>query len=370
MKTIKYIPFQHIHPPLKQRMIEEFRRFYDDQFYILGSGLKKFEEEYAEFNEVKHAIGIGNGYDALWIALKCLGIGKSDEVIVPAHTFIATALAVLNVGAKPVLGDVDENTFTLSPKTTEDLITEKTKAIIPVHLYGNVADMGPLMEIAQKNSLFLIEDNAQAQDARYQGKPTGSMGIMNATSFYPGKNIGAFGDGGMVTTNSDELAEKARMIRNYGKDETGIFAVPGINSRLDELQARLLSVKLPHLRRWNEERMEIAALYEKYLKNIDEIQLQATSENGTNVRHIFPVVTSRRDELKKWLQTHGIQTGIHYDTPIHLHPALSFLGHKKGQFPIAEKVCDQELSLPNFPGLTEEDIKYVCEKIEAFFAGN
>ena len=193
---------------------------------------------------------------------------------------------------------------------------------------------------------------------------------MNATSFYPGKNIGAFGDGGMVTTNSDELAEKARMIRNYGKDETGIFAVPGINSRLDELQARLLSVKLPHLRRWNEERMEIATLYEKYLKNIDEIQLQATSENGTNVRHIFPVVTSRRDELKKWLQTHGIQTGIHYDTPIHLHPALSFLGHKKGQFPIAEKVCDQELSLPNFPGLTEEDIKYVCEKIEAFFAGN
>jgi dTDP-4-amino-4,6-dideoxygalactose transaminase len=367
VKSIRYIPFLHIHPEIKREMVLEFERFYDDHDYILGKGLEKFENEYANFNEVKYAIGAGNGHDALLIILKCLGIGKGDEVIIPAHTFIATALAVVNAGALPVLADVDEHTFNIHPMEIERKITQKTRAIVPVHLYGNPADLSSIRVIADKYQLPVIEDNAQAQGAEIGGKKTGGFGIMNFTSFYPTKNIGALGDGGMITTNSPEHAEKAKTFRNYGKTKDGEYSSIGTNSRLDELQARLLSVKLKYLRRWNEERIEIASLYEERLQNVEGIKLQSSYADARNVRHIFPVQADKRDELKDYLKSLGIDTLIHYKKPIHLQPAFSFLGHQSGGFPAAEKICREELSLPIYPGLKQEDVIYVCEAIKQFY---
>jgi len=351
-------------------MVMEFERFYDDQEYILGKGLRQFENEYAAFNNTKYAIGVGNGHDALLIILKALGIGVGDEVIIPAHTFIATALSIKNAGATPVLVDVDKKSFNIDPVLIERQITERTKAIIPVHLYGNPCDMDAIKTISYKHNLYIIEDNAQAQGAEYKNQKTGSFGIMNFTSFYPTKNIGALGDGGMITTNSLKHADMAKALRNYGKSMNGSFSEIGINSRLNELQARLLSVKLKYLERWNEERRKIANSYENELMEIDEIQLQSIDENSKSIRHIFPILCNRRDELQKYLKSNGIDTLVHYEKSIHLHESFSFLNHKNGSFPISERICDQELSLPIYPGLTFDAVKSVCEKIKLFFTIN
>jgi dTDP-4-amino-4,6-dideoxygalactose transaminase len=370
MSVVKYIPFLHIHPELKKEMVMEFERFYDNHSYIQGSGLEKFEQDYAKFNTVKYGIGVGNGHDALLIALKCLDIAHGDEVIIPAHTFIATALAAANVGAKPVLADVDKDTLCISPVEIEQKISKKTRAIIPVHLYGNPCDMATIQSIAQKYNLHIVEDNAQAQGAEFEEIVTGGIGEINATSFYPTKNIGALGDGGMITTNNKRLAAKARSLRNYGKSLDSQYSIIGVNSRLDELQARLLSIKLKYLNKWNEERIEIATQYESELKDVREIQLQSTMTNCKNVRHIFPILTEKRDELKTFLFSNGIETLIHYEKPIHFYNVFLELGYKKRSFPNAEKICETELSLPIYPGLKEEEITFVCDKIEKFFSTN
>ncbi|MCK5703235.1 MAG: DegT/DnrJ/EryC1/StrS family aminotransferase [Cyclobacteriaceae bacterium] len=370
MSEVKYIPFLHIHPELKKEMVMEFEWFYDNQSYIQGSGLEKFEQDYAKFNTVKYGIGVGNGHDALLLALKCLDIGHGDEVIIPAHTFIASALAVANVGAKPVLADVDKDTFCISPVEIEQKISKKTRSIMPVHLYGNPCDMGAIRSIAQKYYLYIVEDNAQAQGAEFERIKTGSIGEINATSFYPTKNIGALGDGGMITTNNERLAAKARSLRNYGKSLDGQYLLIGINSRLDELQARMLSIKLKYLHKWNEERIEIAKQYESELKDVGEIQLQSTITNCKNVRHIFPILTEKRDELKSFLYSKGIETLIHFEKPIHFHHVFLELGDKKGSFPNAEKICESELSLPVYPGLKEEDITFVCDRIKKFYTNS
>ncbi len=365
MTKVPYIPFLHIHPELKREMLLEFERFYDAQDYILGAGLAIFEKEYAAFNQVKHAIGVGNGHDAIFIALKTLGIGQGDEVIFPAHTFIATALAVQNAGARPVLADIHPDNLTIDPLDVERKINKKTRAIIPVHLYGNPCDMTEMMMLAKNHQIPIIEDNAQAHGAEVDSRKTGSLGIINATSFYPTKNLGALGDGGMITTDNDELAAKARAWRNYGK--TTNFIEPGINSRLDELQAVLLSVKLRHLARWNAERMRIAAVYEERLRGVGDISFQQTLPEALNVRHIYPILTSKRVDQKKYLAEKEIDTLIHYELPIHLQQSFKWLGYKKGDFPIAESVCNSELSLPIYPGLGETEINYVCESIRGFF---
>lgn len=367
MNKIKYIPFQRIHPELKLEMLNAFERFYDDQNYILGSGLEQFEQEYANFSEMKYAIGVGNGHDALLIALKCLDIGDGDEVIIPAHTFIATALAVVNAGATPILVDINEDTLTIDVDEIEQKVTKNTRAIIPVHLYGNPCGMDAIEYIAQIHNLFMIEDNAQAHGAIHILEKTGSIGMMNIASFYPTKNIGALGDGGMITTNSGALAEKAKALRNYGKTSDGQYSIIGANSRLDELQARLLSIKLKCLDQWNEERMEIAAHYTSKLKNVGDIKFQYTMMECKNVRHVFPILTKKKDELRSFLDSTGIETLVHYEKPIHLHKAFSQLGYKKGSFPISEKVCETELSLPIYPGLKEEEIDFICQKIHDFF---
>jgi dTDP-4-amino-4,6-dideoxygalactose transaminase len=365
MPKVPYTPFLHIHPGLKRDMLLEFERFYDAQDYILGAGLAIFEKEYAAFNRVKHAIGVGNGHDAIFIALKTLGIGQSDEVILPAHTFIATALAVQNAGARPVLADIHPDTLTIDPLDVERKINNRTRAIIPVHLYGNPCDMTEMMMLAKNYQIPIIEDNAQAHGAEVNGRKTGSIGIINATSFYPTKNLGALGDGGMITTDNDELAAKARAWRNYGK--TTHYSEPGINSRLDEFQAAMLSVKLRHLTRWNSERMHIAEMYEERLQGVGDIRFQQTLPGAVNMRHIFPVISSKREDMKKYLAEKEIETLIHYEMPIHLQPSFSWLGYKKGDFPIAEYVCTSELSLPIYPGLGVAEINYVCESIRRFF---
>lgn len=347
-------------------MIDVFKNFYDEQQYISGSGLRQFEIEYANYNGVQHAVGVGNGHDALVIVLKSLGIGKGDEVIIPAHTFIATALSIINAGATPVLADIDETTYTINPESVESKITDRTKAIIPVHIYGNPCDMDQLPTISQENDLYLIEDNAQAQGAEYKKSKTGSFGIMNFSSFYPTKNLGALGDGGMITTNTEMLAEKAISIRNYGKSGKGTFDEIGLNSRLDELQARMLSVKLKYLDKWNNERIIISGWYERELREVKEIQLQSVKVHSKNVRHIFPVLVKSRNELKLYLKAKGIDTLIHYEKPVHLHNSFSFLKHKKDDFPVAEKICEEELSLPIYPGLKYENIKYICNSIKSF----
>ena len=328
MPEVPYIPFLHSHPDLKREMLLEFERFYDKQEYILGSGLAKFENEYAEFNRVKHAIGVANGHDALLISLKTLGIGTGDEVIIPAHTFIATALAVQNAGARPVLVDIHPETLTIDSMEVEKKISKKARAIIPVHLYGNPCDMSEISDIANNHKISIIEDNAQAHGAESNDMKTGSIGIINATSFYPTKNLGALGDGGMITTNDDILAEKARSWRNYGK--TNHFSEQGINSRLDELQAILLSIKLRRLKKWNPERIRLAEMYEKRLSSVGDLRFQRTLQGAVNVRHIFPIITGKRDLLRKHLNNCNIDTLIHYDAPIHLQKSFTWLGKELG----------------------------------------
>ena len=370
MSKIQFIPFLNIHPKIKQELTNVFEKFYDGQDYILGKGLEQFENEYARFNDVKFAIGVGNGHDALLIILKALGIGAGDEVIIPAHTFIATALSVINVGATPVLVDVDKYSFDIDPNLIEEKITRRTKAIVPVHLYGTPCDMDAIETISQKHTLHIIEDNAQAQGAIYKSKKTGSFGIMNFTSFYPTKNIGALGDGGMITTNSEELSIKAKSIRNYGKSMDGSYKEVGLNSRLDELQARLLNAKLKHLNQWNEERRQIASWYERELKKVEEIRMSSVYPQSKSVYHIFPILSNTRNELKKHLKSMGIDTQIHYEKPIHLHKSFSFLNHINGDFLVTEEICNKELSLPIYPGLKQEDIIYICKQIRKFYAKN
>ncbi|MCG8309564.1 MAG: DegT/DnrJ/EryC1/StrS family aminotransferase [Cytophagales bacterium] len=368
MKRIPYIPFLHVHPELRKEMTDVFKQFYDGQQYISGPGLKQFENEYAKFTGVKYGVGVGNGHDAFIIILRTLGIGKGDEVIIPAHTFIATALSVINAGATPVLVDIDENTFNINPRLIEAKITARTKAVVPVHIYGNPCEMDEISSIAEKNNLFLIEDNAQGHGAEYKFRKTGSIGIMNFTSFYPTKNLGALGDGGLITTNSKELSDKAKAIRDYGKSTDGDYDAVGLNSRLDELQAKMLLLKLKYLEKWNEERIRIAGWYEEELNDLHKIQLQSVDANSKGVRHIFPILTQKRDDLKEYLKLYGVDTRIHYESPIHLQKSFSFLNQTEGSFPTAENLCRSELSLPIYPGTTREEILYICHQIRSFFA--
>ena len=347
--------------------MEVFAGFYDEQNYILSNGLKSFEDDFAKYCDCKYGIGVANGHDALLIILKALGIGSGDEVILPAHTFIATALSIKNAGAVPVLADIDSQTFNIDPNSVESKITPKTRAIVPVHLYGNPCDMESISRIAENYNLHLIEDNAQSQGAEYQTQKTGSFGIMNFTSFYPTKNIGALGDGGMITTNSFEYAEKARQIRNYGKSSANEYSENGLNSRLDELQARILSVKLKYLDGWNNERNKIAKSYRKSLANVNQIQLPIETDESFCTYHIYPVLSRKRDHLRDHLRSRGIDTLIHYDKPIHLQPSFAYLGEVDARLPVAETICSRELSLPIYPGLTKEDVQLVCDEIKDFY---
>lgn len=368
MSTMKYVPFVSFIPleqELSHQLVSTFERVLGKSWYIEGSEDSAFEGAFADYLGSKYCIGCGNGLDALMLGLKALGIGAGDEVIVPSNTFIATALAVTCVGAKIAFAEPDIRTFNIDVQKIESVITPRTKAIMPVHLYGQPCDMDAIMDLSRKHNLYVVEDCAQAHGAMYKGKRVGSFGEIAGFSFYPGKNLGALGDAGAVVTNDKTLSNKVRALGNYGSDYKYHHIYIGNNSRLDELQAGFLLTKLPHLDRINSERQRIA---KKYLIGIKhpEIILPYVIEGATPVWHIFAVRCKRRDELEKYLNDNGIGTNKHYPIPIHMQQCYKSLDLKKGALPIAEEISATELSIPMYYGMTDEDIQYVIDCINAF----
>lgn len=363
--NIPFVTFKPMEEELDKDIREAFDRVYARSWYIEGEEDKNFEEAFAKYCNVKYCIGVGNGLDALYLSLKALGIKEGDEVIVPSNTYIATVLAVSYTGAFPVFVEPDIRTFNINPLEIESKITNRTKAIMPVHLYGQPCDMDLIMDIANKHNLYVIEDCAQAHGAKYKGKLIGSFGNVSGFSFYPGKNLGALGDAGAVVTDNKELADKIRALGNYGSDYKYHHIYKGNNSRLDEFQAAFLSAKLPHLDRMNEERRRIA---HKYLSGIHnpELVLPYVPEYAKAVWHIFALRCKRRDELERFLNDAGIATNKHYPIPMHLQKCYSDLGYKQGDFPIAEEISSTQLSIPMYYGMSDEEIEYVIDKINEF----
>jgi dTDP-4-amino-4,6-dideoxygalactose transaminase len=330
--------------------------------------VRRFEEEFARFVAAKHAVGVGSGLDALRLGLLALEVGPGDEVIVPANSYIATALAVSEVGADVVLVDCDARTYNIDPRAVEAAITSRTRALLPVHFTGQAVEMQPLLDLASRNNLEVVEDAAQAHGTRYEGRPCGSLGHLACFSFYPGKNLGAYGDGGMVTTSDANVVERIRRLRNYGETRKYEHVVKGVNSRLDGLQAAFLSVKLRHLPGWNEARVRHADAYTVELEDVGDIVLQTRAPSSSHIFHLFVVETEHRDALREHLSAHGIESGIHYPTPIHLQEAYADLGLREGTFPEAERLARRSLSLPMYPELSDEKIANVCEAIRGFFS--
>jgi dTDP-4-amino-4,6-dideoxygalactose transaminase len=365
------IPFLNFVGPyheLKGELDEAYARVLSSAWYILGKEVSSFEEEYASYCETKYCIGVGNGLDALHLILRGYGIGQGDEVIVPSNTYIATWLAVSYAGATPRPVEPDPRTHNIDPERIEAAITPRTRAIMPVHLYGQPADMEPIMQIAERHGLKVIEDNAQAQGARYKGRCTGSLGHAAGHSFYPGKNLGAFGDAGAVTTSDPELAERVQVLRNYGSNTKYYNEVKGFNSRLDELQAALLRVKLKYLDEWNARRREAASRYSKSLLT-SKMMLPVIPAYADPVWHLYVVMTDERDTLRKYLNDKGIETLIHYPVPPHLQKAYNELGYVRGDFPIAEQLASRVLSLPMGPHISEEQLAAVADEAHQFCQG-
>lgn len=365
--NIPYLDLSKIHKPMQQELDEAYRAVTANEWYIQGEYCDKFEKAFAAYCGVRECIGVGNGLDALRLILMGMGIGAGDEVIVPAHTFIATVLAVSYVGAVPVLVDADPDTYLIDVNKIEGHITERTKAVIAVHLYGRLCDMDAICGLAKKHGLYVIEDAAQAHGAKTGDKKAGSFGDAAGFSFYPGKNLGALGDGGAVTTSDAELAKKIRALANYGAFERYHHIYQGCNSRLDELQAALLLKKLAYLDGWNEERRRIAEKYLREIKN-DKIILPEIdfSSLGEHVFHIFPVLCKKREELQEVLRVKGIGSNIHYPIPIPRQGAYEEQGWDMSEFVVTEKICAQELSLPLYPGMSVAEVEYVIDCVNAF----
>jgi dTDP-4-amino-4,6-dideoxygalactose transaminase len=365
------VPFLDLHAPYRELQTEfdaAYRRVMESGWFIMGAELEAFEHEFAVYCGVKHCIGVGNGLEALHLVLRAYGIGEGDEVIVPANTYIATWLGVSYAGAKPVPVEPDLRTCNLAPNLVEAAITARTKAIMPVHLYGQPADMDPIMQIAKKHNLKVIEDAAQAQGASYKGYTTGSLGDAAGFSFYPGKNLGAFGDAGAVVTNDNTLAEEVRMLRNYGSKVKYYHEAKGFNSRLDEMQAAFLRAKLNHLDEWNRRREKIAAYYLHNLADLPGLVLPYTPDWAAPAWHIFAIQTPKREDLQQFLKSKGVGTLIHYPVPPHLSKAYAELDKPQTVFPITESIASSELSLPMGPHLSLDQVKYVVNMIRKYLS--
>jgi dTDP-4-amino-4,6-dideoxygalactose transaminase len=365
--TVPFLSFSPQHDPIRSQVLAAIAEVYDRQWYVLGEQVTAFETEYSVFNHVNKTIGVANGLDALHLALEALGVQAGDEIIVPSNTYIATWLAISFVGATPVPVEPNPYTYNLDPARLEAAITSRTKGIMPVHLYGQACEMGPIMNVAQRHGLWVVEDNAQAQGATWEGGLAGSFGRVNGTSFYPGKNLGALGDAGAVTTNDEVIAAKIRTLRNYGSQQKYYNEVIGHNSRLDELQAAVLRIKLQHLPNWTAQRQAVAALYNQYLANIDDIMLPVVAPGATHVYHLFVVRTAaRRDALQQHLTQAGIGTLIHYPVPPHQQQAYAHMAIPAGTYPIAEELAATSLSLPMWPGMTEAHVAAVAAAVRSF----
>lgn len=363
--TIPFVTFIPLERELDSDLREAFNRVYTRSWYIEGEEDKAFEKAFAAYCGTKYAVGCGNGLDSLMLSMKALGIHEGDEVIVPSNTFIATALAVTYTGATPIFVEPDIRTYDIDPAKIEERITERTKAVVCVHLYGQPCDMDPIVKICKDRGLYLIEDCAQAHGATYKGKRIGSFGDAAGFSFYPGKNLGALGDAGAATTNNKELADKIRALGNYGSDYKYHHIYQGNNSRLDEMQAAFLSAKLPSLDKVNENRRATAKKYLDGIKNV-EVILPYVNPDTEPVWHIFAIRSKRRDELKDFLTSKGIGTNEHYPIPMHEQECYKNLGFKHGDFPIAEEISATELSIPMYYGMTDDEIQYVIEAINDF----
>ncbi len=362
---IPFVSFKAMERELDADIRNAFNRVLENSWYIGGKEDEAFEKAFADYCNVKYCVGTGNGLDALVLLLKAFEIGEGDEVIVPSNTFIATALAVTYAGATPIFVEPFLETFNINPEKIVKKITSKTKAIIPVHLYGQPCDMDTIMDIAKSHKLYVIEDCAQAHGATYKGKVVGSFGDAAGFSFYPGKNLGALGDAGAIVTNNEEIANKVRALGNYGSDYKYHHIYKGNNSRLDELQAAFLLAKLPHMNRMNEERRRIADRYLSEIKNPNVI-LPTIIDDVVPVWHIFGVRCWERDRLEKYLNEHGIGTNKHYPIPMHMQECYRDLGIEKGEFPIAEEISNTELSLPMYYGMSDDEIGYVVEILNCY----
>jgi dTDP-4-amino-4,6-dideoxygalactose transaminase len=362
-QQIPLVDLKAQHAEIADEVTSGMAKVIEDTAFVLGPQVKEFEEAFARFCGVPHCVGVANGTDAIELSVRALGLGPGDEVIVPANTFIASALGVVRAGARPVIVDCDEYQL-LDPARIEASIGNRTRAVLPVHLFGQMADMEAIQEVAEARGLAVIEDGAQSQGAKRNGKPSGAFGVAAATSFYPGKNIGAYGDGGAVLTGSEEIAAKLRKLRNWGSEKKYHHPEIGFNSRLDTLQAVVLSAKLKRLEAWNEARRQAASRYDQLLAGIEAIELPKTLPGNEHVWHLYVVRVAKRDEVLAKLNAEGIGAGIHYPVPLHLHGALSDLGYRQGDFPEAERAANEILSLPMYPHITEEQQGRVVEALK------
>ena len=364
---IPFLSLKQVNAVYEAELYEAFKEVMDSGWYIMGNKLKQFEQEYATFNQTKYAIGVGNGLDALALSLKALDIGEGDEVIVPSNTYIASWLAVSYEHATPIMVEPRLETYNINPDLIEEKITPRTKAIMPVKLYGQAAELDKIEKIAQKYNLLVVEDNAQSQGSMCAGRLAGSYGDINGTSFYPGKNLGALGDAGAITTNDEALANKVISLRNYGSMKKYYNDEKGYNSRLDEMQAAFLSVKLKYLIQDNAARNQVAAWYTELLRGVGDIVLPVVAQNCTSVYHVYMIRTHQRDALQEHLHKNGIGTVIHYPIPPHLQKAYQDLNYQKGAFPLAEVIAETCISLPMSPILTRSEVEQLANCIKDFF---
>ncbi len=362
--NVPFVDFSQQYQAVKDQIDRGLKSVFEKGNFILGEEEKDFEAQFALFCGTKHAVGVNSGTDALYLALGALDISIGDEVIIPTFTFIATALCISYTGAKPVFVDIEEETYNIDLQRLEEAITDKTKAIILVHLYGQTANVDEITAIAKKHKITVIEDACQAHGATYHGKKTGSLGSIGCFSFYPTKSLGAFGDGGMVVTNSDEINEKVQMLRDYGRKGRYEHKIKGYNSRLDTVQAVILSAKLKHLDEWNKMRNTQAAYYCQQLKDIGGVITPAIKEDRTHVFQTFAVRVFDRNKICDGMKEKGVSVLIHYPIPVHLQEAYADCGYKQGDFPISEKIADEILSLPIFPHISKGQIDYVCASLK------
>jgi len=366
--SVPFLDLKTQYKTIQSEITSALQNVSDSAAFAGGPFVEKFEKEFASFCQSEFAVGVGSGTDALWVTLMCLGIGKGDEVITTPNTFIATAEAITFCGAKPMFVDIDEQTYNMDFELLKGVITTKTKAIIPVHLFGQPADMDPIIKIAQEYGLFVIEDACQAHGAEYKGRRAGSIGHAGCFSFYPGKNLGAYGEAGAVVTNSAELAEKIKRFRDHGQVKKYFHSMIGWNARMDGFQGAVLSVKLKHLSAWNEARIKNAKLYNELLADIDKVKTPIEADYAKHIYHIYAIRTKNRNALMSSLAEKNISCGIHYPIPLHIQEVYRFLGYGLGSFPVVEKCAEEFLSLPMFPELTGDQIKVVVKEIKYFFA--
>jgi dTDP-4-amino-4,6-dideoxygalactose transaminase len=360
--TVPFVDLKTQYQSIKPEIDAAVMSVLESTQFVLGDKVKRFEEDFAKYCGADHAIGVNSGTSALHLALLAAGVGPGDEVITVSFTFVATAAAICYTGAKPVFVEIEPRSFTMDPSRIEDVITERTKVILPVHLYGQTADMDPIMEIAKRHNLVVIEDAAQAHGAEYKGRKAGAIGHLGCFSFYPGKNLGAYGEGGMVVTSNNDYDRLIRMMRDWGQEKKYHHILKGFNYRMEGIQGAILNVKLRHLEKWTESRRTHAREYNELLKS-SSVPTPVEMDYARHVYHVYAVRLSNRDAVAKALGEEGIFTNIHYPIPVHMQQAYSHLGYHKGDFPLTEKVSDEVLSLPMYPELTREQIEKVARTL-------